>query len=127
VAEGREVDLVALAREGGERLMPAHRIDRVTSGAVLLARTAGAHADLARQFRARAVEKAYLAITRPGGLPERGSIDLPLGPGRKGRVRVAAPRASIRLDETAGRWSVAPSDVFAGPSYPSRTAFTRLW
>ena len=126
VAEGASVDLAGLARAAGEWVMPAHRIDKVTSGALVLARTPAAHADLARQFNRRTVEKAYLAIARPGGLPEAGTIDLPLSAGRKGRVRVAAPRERIRTDGRS--WTVDPADVLtAVRTYPSVTTFERLW
>lgn len=43
-------------------LVPAHRLDRDTSGAQLLARNAGAEADLTRLFKQRRVEKTYLAL-----------------------------------------------------------------
>jgi tRNA pseudouridine32 synthase/23S rRNA pseudouridine746 synthase/23S rRNA pseudouridine1911/1915/1917 synthase len=121
-------DVVRLAAEAGEALHPVHRIDKVTSGVVLFARTVGVHGGLTRQFNRRTVDKAYLAITRSTGLPERGTIDLPLSVGRKNRVRIAAAREAIALDAAAGRWSVPPSAVRAGArSYPSVTSFARLW
>jgi tRNA pseudouridine32 synthase/23S rRNA pseudouridine746 synthase len=127
VGERHAADLVDLAREAGETLMPAHRIDKVTSGAIVLAKTAAGHASLARQFHRRSVEKAYLALVRADGVPLRGSIDLPLSVGRKNRVRVAAPRSSIVADAVSHSWSVAPSAVFADKrTYPARTDFARV-
>jgi tRNA pseudouridine32 synthase/23S rRNA pseudouridine746 synthase/23S rRNA pseudouridine1911/1915/1917 synthase len=123
-----ETDLVTLARDAGERLLPVHRIDKVTSGAVLLAKQPRARADLARQFSRRTVGKAYLAITRSTGLPGRGAIELPLSVGRKQRVRVAAPRDRIVADRAAGRWTVAAAEVRADTrTYPSLTTFARVW
>jgi tRNA pseudouridine32 synthase/23S rRNA pseudouridine746 synthase/23S rRNA pseudouridine1911/1915/1917 synthase len=85
-----------------------------------------AHGGLTRQFNRRTVGKAYLALTRTAGLPVRGTIDLPLGVGRKNRVRVAAPREAIARD--GDRWTVPAGAVRAGhPSYPSVTTFERLW
>jgi tRNA pseudouridine32 synthase/23S rRNA pseudouridine746 synthase len=128
VGERHGADLLTLARDAGERLLPVHRIDKVTSGVVLLAKLPGAHAELTRQFRRRSAGKVYLAVTRSHGLPERGSIELPLSVGRKNRVRVAAQRSSIVLDETGGRWSVAPSEVFTHTTtYPSLTTFASVW
>jgi tRNA pseudouridine32 synthase/23S rRNA pseudouridine746 synthase len=128
VGERHEADLMTLAGAAGEWLMPAHRIDKVTSGVILLAKTIEIHGSLTRQFNRRRVDKAYLAITRSGGLPERGVIDLPLAEGRKNRVRVAAPRESIVVDETTHRWSVPRSKVLRQKrNYPSLTAFARLW
>jgi tRNA pseudouridine32 synthase / 23S rRNA pseudouridine746 synthase len=128
VGERHEADLVSLAKDAGERLLPVHRIDKVTSGAVLLAKQPRAHGDLTRQFQRRSAGKLYLAVTRSRGLPERGTIELPLSEGRKNRVRVAARRAGIVKDEASGRWSVAPSEVFTHTrTYPSLTTFARLW
>jgi tRNA pseudouridine32 synthase/23S rRNA pseudouridine746 synthase/23S rRNA pseudouridine1911/1915/1917 synthase len=128
VGERHEADLVTLARDAGERLQPVHRIDKVTSGAVLLAKRPRAHADLTRQFQRRSAGKLYLAVTRSRGLPERGTIELPLSVGRKNRVRVAAARSSIVADEASGRWSVAPSEVFTHTAaYPSLTTFASVW
>jgi tRNA pseudouridine32 synthase / 23S rRNA pseudouridine746 synthase len=127
IGERHDTDLTDLAREAGEPLMPAHRIDKVTSGAVVFAKTADAHASLARQFNRRSVEKAYLAIVRAHDVPPHGSIDLPLSVGRKNRVRVAAPRSSIVVDEANRSWSVAPSTVFADKrTYPAQTDFARV-
>ncbi|HEV2373633.1 MAG TPA: RNA pseudouridine synthase [Streptosporangiaceae bacterium] len=119
-------DLVRIAAEAGETLYPVHRIDKVTSGAVLLARDLGAHGGLTRQFARGTAGKAYLAVVTPAGLPERGTIDLPLSVGRKNRVRVAAPRAAIVTD--GQHWSADPAQVYDEVrTYPSRTVFSRVW
>src|SRR3954466_4144379 len=81
MGERHETDLVRLAADAGEVLYPVHRIDKVTSGLVLLAKDLAVHGGLTRQFNARTVEKGYLAITRTTGLPEKGTIDLPLSVG----------------------------------------------
>lgn len=126
VGERHGADLVELARAAGEWLRPVHRIDKETSGAVLLAKQPWAHAELTRQFARRQAGKLYLVITRSGGLPERGWIELPLSVGRKQRVRVAAPRAAIVAAD--GRWTVPPGEVFTQVrTYPAATAFARLW
>lgn len=125
VGERHADDLVDLAAAAGEDVMPAHRIDKVTSGAVVFAKTAEAHASLARQFNRRSIEKAYLAVVR-GEVPARGSIDLPLAVGRKSRVRVAAPRSDITVDPATHTWSVPPAAVFTDKRfYPARTDFSR--
>lgn len=124
--ERHDVDLVRLAADAGERLYPVHRIDKVTSGVLLLARDLAAHGALTRQFQQRTAEKTYLAITATTGLPARGEVELPLSVGRKNRVRVAAERDAIECDGT--RWSVPDDAVFRHVrSYPSRTTFERLW
>jgi tRNA pseudouridine32 synthase/23S rRNA pseudouridine746 synthase/23S rRNA pseudouridine1911/1915/1917 synthase len=117
-----------MAADAGEELFPVHRIDKVTSGAVLFAKELRWHGPLTRQFATRTVGKTYLAITGPGGLPAHGVIDLPLSTGRKGRVRVAAQRASIVADAAHGTWSVPEAEVFGHVrTYPSVTAFATVW
>ncbi|MEX5707367.1 pseudouridine synthase [Parafrankia sp. FMc6] len=95
MGERHDTDLVSMARDAGEELFPAHRIDKVTSGVVLFAKELRFHGDLTRQFNRRTVEKTYLALTRTRGLPALATIDLPLSVGRKNRVRIAANRADI--------------------------------
>ena len=56
-----------------------HRLDRDTSGVIVVARSDAAHQAVAKQFEQRTVEKTYLAITQ--GQPEfdRDEIDRPIG------------------------------------------------
>jgi tRNA pseudouridine32 synthase / 23S rRNA pseudouridine746 synthase len=127
MGERHETDVVRLAADAGEKLYPAHRIDKATSGALLLAKELRLHGDLTRQFNRRSVDKVYLAITRSTGLPGHGTIELPLSVGRKNRVRVAGQRAAIVFDEACARWSIPADAQFDGVrAYPSLTTFVRL-
>ncbi len=68
-----------LSSIGGEdRPGIVHRLDRETSGLMVIARTDEAHRELSRQFHDREVSKEYLALTH--GIPgtSSGEIDLPL-------------------------------------------------
>jgi tRNA pseudouridine32 synthase / 23S rRNA pseudouridine746 synthase len=125
--ERHETDVVELAQEAGEQLFPVHRIDKVTSGLILFAKTITFHGGLTRQFNKRTVDKAYLVITRSTGLPSQGIIDLPLSAGRKGRIRIAALRESIVADSKTGRWFVRQADVLDTRNYPSITQFATVW
>ena len=71
--------LVALLRERypNEQMEIAHRIDRETSGVLLIARNRQVASFLTRAFARRAVEKTYLALVK-GHPPDEGKIDLPL-------------------------------------------------
>ncbi|HXR74470.1 MAG TPA: RluA family pseudouridine synthase [Bryobacteraceae bacterium] len=64
-----------LSTTGGD-LRPGivHRLDRETSGVLIVARTDQAHQSLAEQFRARKVEKTYLALARGHISPPQGTI-----------------------------------------------------
>ena len=55
-----------------------HRLDRDTSGALLIARSPGIAAKLAASFRTRAVTKTYWAVVAGRPVPVEGRIDLPL-------------------------------------------------
>ena len=127
MGERHDTDLVTIAASAGEKLWWVHRIDKVTSGAVLLAKTRSAHATLTRQFAKRTVDKAYLAICRPGDMPGSGAIDLPLFTASSGRIRVAAERQNIKHDSLQGTWYVEADDLLPRKSYPSRTEYEKLW
>jgi tRNA pseudouridine32 synthase/23S rRNA pseudouridine746 synthase/23S rRNA pseudouridine1911/1915/1917 synthase len=122
--ERHDTDIVQLAAERGETLYPVHRIDKVTSGLVLLAKELSAHGQLTRQFNKQTVDKVYLAVTASTGLPDRGVINLPLSVGRKNRVRIAAPREAILRE--GDTWLVRDRDLLAGKNYPSRTELTTV-
>ncbi len=87
--------LDALRFGAADRPRLVHRLDRDTSGVLLLARTPGTAAKLAAAFRTRAVEKTYWAVTARTPVPHEGRIDLPLrriGGARGERTEVAEPR-----------------------------------
>ena len=87
----------------GGRPYLAHRLDKGTSGVLLVARDAERQRELTRAFQQRRVRKFYLlwvAGNFPGG--HTFEIDLPLRKGRKSRYRVAGPREHIR--ESAAGW-----------------------
>jgi 23S rRNA pseudouridine1911/1915/1917 synthase len=56
-----------------------HRLDRDTSGVILVARNDVAHAKLATQFASRSIEKEYFAITSGAPTRDRDIIDCPIG------------------------------------------------
>ncbi|MBI5069859.1 MAG: RluA family pseudouridine synthase [Deltaproteobacteria bacterium] len=64
----------------GGPVLPVHRLDRETSGAVVLARTREAAAALSLAFREGTAAKRYLALCARAPSPPEGRIDLPLGP-----------------------------------------------
>ncbi|HET6278353.1 MAG TPA: RluA family pseudouridine synthase [Candidatus Polarisedimenticolia bacterium] len=74
---------------GEERPGIVHRLDRDTTGALVVAKNDLAHRDLAAQFKARTVGKQYEALV--WGCPRftSGSIDKPIGRHRTARVRMA--------------------------------------
>jgi 23S rRNA pseudouridine955/2504/2580 synthase len=80
--------------ENGQRPRLVHRLDRDTSGVIVVARTPGVAAKLAAAFRGRDVEKLYWAVVAGRPVPVEGRINLPLARTadfRAGRVEVAGP------------------------------------
>jgi 23S rRNA pseudouridine1911/1915/1917 synthase len=65
-------------RTGDEQLDLAHRIDKETSGLILMARDFDAASDLKQQFARREVDKCYLAVVRGRVESERFDVDAPL-------------------------------------------------
>ena len=65
----------------GEAIRPGliHRLDRNTSGVIVLAKTARAHRTLSKHFRERWVKKFYLALVSGRVEPDNGEIDAPIG------------------------------------------------
>jgi 23S rRNA pseudouridine1911/1915/1917 synthase len=72
-----------------ERPGIVHRLDKETSGVLVIARTAAALADLQTQFKQRAVRKTYLALCIGDVQPERGVIDRPIARDPSHRQRMA--------------------------------------
>lgn len=69
-----------------------HRIDRETSGVLLVARTERAFENLKKQFQRREVQKTYRAFLYGNLMEERGVIDRPIGSARGG----LGPRSARR-------------------------------
>jgi 23S rRNA pseudouridine1911/1915/1917 synthase len=85
--------------QGGDRLRPGivHRLDKETSGVILVAKNDAAHAKLGAAFQQREVKKTYLALVQ-GILQEKtGSIELAIGRDPLRRTRMATPRKSWRV------------------------------
>lgn len=66
-------------KEFFERAGIVHRIDKETSGILLIAKTPEAFAELQRQFKERIIKKTYLAIVHGKMVPPEGQINAPIG------------------------------------------------
>lgn len=93
----RHIDglLDALRFDGAERPRLVHRLDKDTSGVLLIARSAAAAAFFTRAFRDKAARKIYWAVVSGVPTPAQGRIDLALAKrGGRGRERVHADDAT---------------------------------
>lgn len=92
-----------LPRDARPRL--AHRLDRETSGLILIGLDPGSHAELMRQFEEREVEKQYLAVVKGEPEHEGGRIEFPLGPARGSKIGL---KMAVQFDgqEALTEWRV---------------------
>ncbi len=90
-------NLASLFRSGGEKVFTVHRLDKDTSGCIVFAKTAEAHAFLNAEFESHTVVKRYAAICRGSLADETGVIDLPIGEDRG--------RHAMRVDRKKGKES----------------------
>jgi 23S rRNA pseudouridine1911/1915/1917 synthase len=66
-----------------------HRLDKDTSGLIIIAKTRSALVNLSDQFKSRQVKKAYVALLKGGMTPKTGIIDAPIGRDRAHRKKMA--------------------------------------
>jgi len=83
-----------------ERPGIVHRLDKGTSGLLVVARGEEAHAALQEQVRRREVERAYLALARGRLASRTGTIDAPIGRSARWRHRMAVSGAASRQART---------------------------
>ncbi|CAD6537316.1 hypothetical protein LMG27952_03251 [Paraburkholderia hiiakae] len=81
------------AAAGLPRAGIVHRLDKETSGLMVVARTLQAQTDLVRQLQARTVKRRYLALVW-GNMAEEGTIDAPIGRDPRERTRMAVMKGA---------------------------------
>lgn len=105
-----------------------HRLDRETSGIVLVAKNPRTHPELMGQFEGHTVEKTYLALVHGEVLPEALSITDPIGSARASRIRLKmavradglASRTDVEVLERARDLSLVRCDLFTGRQHQIR-------
>ncbi len=124
-----------LRRIGGERPGVVHRIDKDTSGLLLIALTEAAKNRLSADFAERRVEKTYLALV--WGVPEKeaGVIDAPMGRDPGNKTRMAVVKKGGRIARSAyktvwrapdGRVSLVEVGISTGRTHQIRVHMTHL-
>ena len=120
-------------RGGDDEQRPGviHRLDRDTSGLLVLSRSDEAYASLGEQMRARRIEREYVALVRGRPPSRRGTIDAPIGRDRNdvGRMAVGgrgerAGRDAFRAGRAAGGREPAAS---ASSRRAARTRSASTW
>jgi len=110
-----------------------HRLDKDTSGAMVVARNDESHSKLVAEFRERRVEKTYLALLHGAVKGEKGRIELPVSRDMKRRSRMTARRADGREARTDWRlrlrldqFSLVETNIHTGRTHQIRVHFSAL-
>ncbi len=88
---------------GVERPGIVHRLDKDTSGVLVVAKDDEAHRSLSRQFMDRSVEKLYQALVWGRVGPQTGTITVPIGRDARRRTRISSRSARPREASTSYR------------------------
>ena len=91
------------AAGGGDRPGIVHRLDRDTSGLLVVAKDDATHLALARDLAAHRIERAYLALVQGHLAAEAGTVDAPVGRHPRDRKRMAVTTSGRRA---VTRWQV---------------------
>lgn len=103
-----------------------HRLDRDTSGLLMVARTDLAQGSLMAQLKARRIKKTYLALVQGSVAAAVGRIEAPIGRDPKHRIRMAvvadgrAATTGYRVRERFADWTLLELDLVTGRTHQIR-------
>src|SRR5262249_49780873 len=102
--------------QGGDALRPGivHRLDKDTSGVIVIAKNDFAHAKLADAFRDRTVKKTYIALVQGKLEGASGRIELAIGRDPKNRMRMTARKSAKAGKSRAARTDWRALATFGG-------------
>ena len=117
---------------GVQRPGIVHRLDRDTSGLIMVAKTDAAQTSLMAQLKARRVKKTYLALVQGSVEAAAGRIEAPIGRDPRHRTRMAVVpdgRPSVtgyRVRERFRGWTLLEVDLVTGRTHQIRVHLAAL-
>jgi 23S rRNA pseudouridine1911/1915/1917 synthase len=121
----------APALAGVPRAGIVHRLDKDTSGLLVVAKTVEAQTELVRQLAERSVRRVYVALVQ-GDPQASGAIDAPVGRDAKSRTRMAVShrgkpaRTTYRVLERFGRAALVECQLETGRTHQIRVHFQHI-
>jgi len=121
----------APANAGLPRAGIVHRLDKDTSGLLVIAKTLTAHTDLVRQMQERSVGRIYCAIVH-GNVEHDGSVEGPIGRHPRDRKRMAIvtsgkpAKTHYRVIETGPGWSFLACRLETGRTHQIRVHLSSI-
>jgi 23S rRNA pseudouridine1911/1915/1917 synthase len=119
------------ALAGVPRAGIVHRLDKDTTGLMVVAKTVEAQASLARQLETRSMRRVYLAVVQ-GDPPTSGVIDAPLGRDTRARTRMAVTQRGkeavtrYRVLERYGHAALVECRLESGRTHQIRVHFQHI-
>ena len=119
------------ALAGVPRAGIVHRLDKDTSGLLVVAKTVEAQASLVRQLESRSMRRVYLAVVQ-GDPPSSGLIDAPVGRDTRARTRMAVTRRGkdaltrYRVLERYGHAALVECRLESGRTHQIRVHFQHI-
>lgn len=114
-----------------ERPGIVHRLDKPTSGLLVVAKTPAIHRRLSEQFSRRQVRKTYRALVHGTPRPERGELTWPIGRNPRRRTRMSVQPAgrpaltAYEVEEQAGPFCLLRLDLHTGRTHQIRVHMAR--